>query len=340
MTPIRVLIVDDSGFCRQMFIDILSEDNQIEVIGEAKNGLEAVKMVERLKPDIVTMDIVMPVMNGLDAIKQIMISKPLPILVVSEVDDADMAFNALNEGALEVIAKSEVNDDDREFVKKIKLLSGVKVIRRRIGAKLADNKSSSVKEPGKTHEKFSKIVAIASSTGGPKALAAILPELDNGFPYPIVIAQHIADGFIPGLVGWLDSVSKLKVKEGVDNEPVAAGTVYLSPTERHMTIDNSGTIALLDRQAKDIYHPSCDALLSSIADISTVGNIGVILTGMGGDGVSGMAKIKATGGATIAQDEKSSVVFGMPKVAIENGCIDKVLSLNEISDELMQLAKN
>ncbi|MGR3220678.1 MAG: chemotaxis-specific protein-glutamate methyltransferase CheB [Candidatus Anammoxibacter sp.] len=338
MTPIKLLVVDDSDFCRQIFIDILSSDDQIKIVGEAKNGREAVDMIGRLSPDVVTMDIVMPVMNGLDAIKEIMSTKPLPILVVSEVDDADMAFNALNEGALEVISKSEVDDDDSEFAKKIKLLSGVKVIKR-MAAKIVDYRPSAIKpQVVKTGDKFSRIVAIASSTGGPKALAAILPAFDKDFPFPVVVAQHISDGFVTGLVDWLNSVAQLPVKEGQDKETVAAGTVYISPTEKHMTVDHDGMITMIDRRAKDIYHPSCDVLLSSIADISNVGNIGVILTGMGNDGVAGIKAIKDSGGITIAQDEGSSVVFGMPKVAIENGSIDKVLPLDEIGAEIVRLA--
>lgn len=341
MKPIRVLIVDDSDVCRQIFAAILSStDNDIKVIGEAKNGQEAVKMVQRLKPDIVTMDIAMPVMDGIEAIKRIMTTNAVPILVISEADDANLAFTALAEGALEVIAKSDVNiENGAKFVKKIKLLSGVKVITH-IRGKGYEYERGSVLQPAKKERDFEKVVAIASSTGGPKVLAALLQELPSDFPYPIVIAQHISNGFVDGLVEWLDSIAKLKVKAGNEGETVMAGTVYLSPTEKHMALDDCGKITLIEKKPKDIYSPSCDILLSSVANIYRTGLIGIILTGMGDDGVMGIRKIKEAGGTTIAQDEKSSAIFGMPKVAIDSGSIDKVLPLDKIGDELVQIAKN
>ena len=181
------------------------------------------------------------------------------------------------------------------------------------------------------------IVSIAASTGGPDALSVILSSLNEKFPCPIVIAQHITDGFVTGMVEWLKGICRLKVKVAADGEPLVAGTAYISRSEKHMVINNSKQISFLDRSPKDIYRPSCDALLTSVASVYGPKSIGIILTGMGTDGVLGMKKIKEAGGLTISQDEKSSVVFGMPKAAIDSGCIDRVLPLGEISIELERL---
>jgi len=181
------------------------------------------------------------------------------------------------------------------------------------------------------------VIAIASSTGGPAALSKLLSELPGNLPCPVVVAQHIADGFVSGLVEWLDRVSRLNVKEGKEGEHIIPGTVYISPSEKHMKLINGNGIDFMEKRPEEIYFPSCNTLLSAVAGIYGANSVGIILTGMGDDGVLGIKKIKEAGGVTIAQDEESAVVFGMPKVAIENGCIDKVLPLDEISGEVIRL---
>ncbi len=336
MKEIKILVVDDSPFARELIIDILSSDKELKVVGEAVNGLEATQKVRDLKPDIVTIDIEMPVMNGLDAIEEIMAANAVPILVVTTHGDAKTAYDAISRGALDLVAKPDVSREGaREFIGKIKLLSGIKVITHIGGSSMMEAKPA---------EKFSfgagemdRVVAIAASTGGPEALSIILSSLPAGFPFPVVIAQHISEGFVAGMAEWLGKLSRLNVKPAAEGELLLPGTVYIAPSEKHMEVTGAKTVALTERQDKDIFHPSCDRLLLSAAGVFGSGTLGVILTGMGSDGVQGMEKIRKAGGVTIAQDEKTSVVFGMPKIAIEKGCIDKVLPLGEISGEIVRI---
>ncbi len=338
MKEIRTLVVDDSPFARELIIDILSTDKEIKVVGEAANGMEAVKMVRDLKPDIVTIDIEMPVMNGIDAIEKIMMDDAVPILVVTTRGDSKTAYDAISRGALDLVVKPDISmKGAREFIDKIKLLSRIKVITH-IGRK-AMREVKRAEKPAYEGGEADAVVAIAASTGGPEALSIILSSLPAGFPCPVVIAQHISDGFVAGMAEWLRKLSKISVKSASDGEPLLPGTVYIAPSENHMEITGAKTVSLAERHEKDIYHPSCDRLLFSVARVFGSKSIGVILTGMGSDGARGMEKIRNAGGTTIAQDEKTSIVFGMPKIAIESGCIDKVLPLGEISGELVRLMR-
>ncbi len=339
MKPIRILVVDDSLFAREVIVGLLSEDSEIDIVGQAENGREAVEMAMALKPDIITMDIEMPEMDGLEATEQIMSSYAVPILVVTSKGDANTAYTAISKGALEVLPKPEVDPDNpEEFINKIKLLSRVKVIPHILGKQEEKTGIDTFKKA--VSDSPNRVVAIAASTGGPKALSGLLSSLPENYPLPIIIAQHIPPEFVSGMAEWLNDVSKLTIKRGEEGETLYAGNVYLSPSQKHMTINYKKEITLAEKQPTDIYSPSCDALLSSAAKIYGSKAIGVILTGMGRDGVEGIRQIKAAGGKTIAQDENSSVVFGMPKVAIENNLIDLVLPLNEISGILMNFAKN
>jgi two-component system chemotaxis response regulator CheB len=333
------LVVDDSDLARELIVAILSMDKDISVIGEAKDGREAVEKVADLKPDIVTIDVEMPVLNGIEAIERIMAVNAVPILVVTTRGDANTAYTAISKGALDLVMKPDVNlEGAHEFIRKIKLLSKIKVITH-IGGKRALRETAAVIKPAVFLEPSDdRVVAVASSTGGPQALSILLPSLPESFPWPVVIAQHNSDGFMPGLVEWLRRISKIKVKVAEDGEALAPGTAYVSPSENHMEIDVIRKIAFRERNPKDIYRPSCNLLLSSIARVYKAKGIGIIMTGMGSDGAAGMKLIKDAGGATIAQDEKSSIVYGMPKVAIESGCIDKILPLDQIAGELMTLA--
>lgn len=340
MRPIRVLVVDDSELARDVISTILVMDREIIVAGTAMNGQEAVEKVRELKPDVVTMDIEMPLMNGQEAIEQIMATNAVPILVVTSSNDANIAYAAISKGALDLVQKPDVNlDAAREFIKKIKLLSKITVLPHISGKsavkKLRESKTAWL--PIADGRISDRIVAIASSTGGPEALSIILSELPESFPCPVVIAQHNTDGFIPGMVAWLKQISRMKIQVANEGDILMPGTVYVSPSERHMQITSDKRIALIDRSPKDIYRPSCDVLLSSVAQAYKANSLGVILTGMGSDGARGMKQIKLAGGTTIAQDEKTCIVFGMPKIAIESGCIDKILPLKEIGDELMTL---
>lgn len=341
---VRILIVDDSSSVREVLKAIFRQTHDLLVIGEAENGQEAIAKAIDLKPDLITMDISMPIMNGHDAIEQIMAKQAVPILVVSSLDDAQTSLKAISNGALDLFPKSDVSSE--EFIEKVRLVSTIKVIThlgrtRKHSGTIAETPAADIGKPITKNTSEPQppegIVAIASSTGGPQALGILLSELSNDFPYPIVIAQHIALGFVDGLVNVLANNTRLTVKKGEKGERIRPGLVYVSPSSKHMAIDSHRQIALFDRNPADIYFPSCDRLLSSAADVYGSNCIGIILTGMGKDGVAGMRKIKAAGGKTIAQDETTSIVFGMPQVAIAEGCIEIVASIHEIGTKLQAI---
>ncbi len=360
MTGIRVLIADDSQMVRSMLSDILGSDPGISIAGLAENGQQAIEQTRSLKPDIVAMDINMPVMGGLEAIERIMSTTPVPILVITDLDDARIAFSALSKGALDVYHKSFYSQSmAAELIAKVKLLSKVKVIRHILQKEgetnidshpiaqiknyspppLAVKRQETLAVKRQESRKTYQLVAIASSTGGPRALAQIFSEMHTGFPVPIVVAQHVSDGFANGLVEWLDSITPVKVKFAADREPLRKNHVYFAPAGMHITVKSNCRLALTSAPAGDLFHPSCNLLLASAGEAFGAQSLGVILTGMGDDGVEGMRSIRKHGGYTVAQDESTSVVFGMPKVAIDNGLIDKVCPLNEISGLLKQLVE-
>ncbi|MBT5471621.1 MAG: chemotaxis-specific protein-glutamate methyltransferase CheB [Nitrospina sp.] len=336
MPSIKILVVDDSLLTQEILTVIFDSEEEIEVVGVANNGFEALELLETEKPDFITMDISMPEMDGMEAIEKIMASNPTPILVISDVTDSKVAFVALTHGALEVLPKSWLQPEKAgDLIEKIKLLSKVKVIRH-IGTKPEFEED----DKDNVGQALNYIVSIASSTGGPKALGAILSNLPPFFPFPILVSQHIDAEFVESLVDFLNDASPLRILKGKEGEMPQAGKVYISPGNKHMTVNNLGIITLLEPDPGEIYHPSCNRLLSSAAEAFGDKSIGIILTGMGSDGADGMQKIKEAGGKTIAQDEKSSAIFGMPHVAIEKNCIDHVLPLNEISTFLIEFTQN
>lgn len=342
MDTIRVVLVNDSSLARGLLRSFLEGEAGIEVVGEAGNGREAADMVRALKPNLVSMDLEMPVMGGLEAIEEIMATKAVPILVVSDVANAQNACEAIRRGALEVMSKPELNSASAaEFVAKVRMLATVPVIthlRRRNGTPAAAPAAAAEPAPAGPLASYRRIFAIASSTGGPQALAQVLSQLPAGFPCPVLIAQHISDGFAAGMAQWLAGLCRLPVRLGADGEFILPGTIYISPSEAHMAVTPSRRIALLPRHAGDIYHPSCDVLLKSVAAVFGAKAIGVILTGMGHDGAEGLDGIRKTGGMTIAQDEASSVIYGMNGVAVARGAAQRILPVAEIGPALRDLA--
>lgn len=341
MAKIRVLITDDSPLSRALLRAYLEQDPDIEVIAEACNGREAVDMASALTPNIITMDLQMPVMDGMTAISKIMSDRAIPILVVSSVADAKAAYNALMHGALDVINKPDYNSDDaKTLASKVKLLAGVSVFTR----SKARKPKSQIDEPNqilpaaiaKTDD-FERMFAIACSTGGPQALAKLLPCLPTDFPAPIVIAQHIAQGFAHGMTDWLDKLCSLKVSLAQEGDLLKAGVVYIAPSEKNLTIARDHHLIFTEAEQTDIYHPSCNKLLSSAAEVFGKRCIGIILTGMGKDGAQGIADIRAKNGITLAQNEASSVIYGMNRVAIEAGNISQVLDLSDIAPRMIEL---
>jgi len=347
--PIRVVVADDSMVCREMIKQILESSEDIGVVGTATDGAEAVRLVKELKPSIVTLDMHMPQMGGLEATEQIMAYTPTPILIVStsvNEQGTSSAFEALKAGALDVLKKPEpqiwsdlavVGDD---LIRKVRMLSRLRVVThlkgRRPGERPhSDRPAVRQRKPGAKY----RILALGSSTGGPLALLRILSKLPADFPIGIVVAQHIADGFIQGLVEWLDAECELKVRVGGQGDAVRAGEVVVAPTGHHMTVE-AGRVVLLKPRPTDVYKPSVDMLFSSVAKSYGAEAIGVILTGMGADGAGGLRLLSDAGALTLAQDELTSTVFGMPKAAIEMNAAGTVLPIDQIAEEVMRLVSD
>ncbi|MBK1723661.1 chemotaxis-specific protein-glutamate methyltransferase CheB [Thiocystis violacea] len=355
--PISVLVVDDSGSARALIRALLEEDPGLRICGEAENGREAVEKVLALKPNIVTMDLQMPEMDGMAAIEEIMAVRATPILVLSDLADARNAMSAVERGALEATHKPTI-DEGRALAARLKVLAGVPVIRhiRRAQASVATGGTSQtavapiltgvVARSPKASEVSDRagsvqprVFAIASSTGGPQALASLLPALPADFQSPVLIAQHISEGFAEAMAGWLNDLCPLNVAVARAGESLRPGWIYLADPAAHMTITSDNRIQLTPCVESDIYHPNCDRLLASVAEVCGCHAVGVILTGMGRDGARGMLDIRRAGGITIAQDEASSVIFGMNREAILAGAVQSVLPLQAIANELGWLAR-
>lgn len=334
--PIRVLIVDDSPISRDLLAVYLQQDPQIDVVGQAQNGQQAVEMTALLSPNIITMDLNMPIMDGITAIKTIMQTKAVPILVVSSVTDAKTAYEALFQGALDVIIKPDYSSlAAQHFAAKVKMLAGVAVFTRpKAQQQCLIMPNEPVSEPP---QKANKLFVIACSTGGPQVLATLLQQLPTSFNSPIVISQHIADGFAPGLAKWLASYSKLPVELAQEGQSLAPGCIYISPSEQNLVISAQHKLQLKPAAEKEHYHPRCDLLLQSAAQVYGENCIGIILTGMGRDGADGMAAIHQAGGMTLGQDKDSSIIYGMNQVAINAGSVREVLPPIDIAKRMIML---
>lgn len=344
---VRVLVADDSPTVRLMLCRMLEKDSDIKVVGTACDGREAIEQVETLEPDLVTMDVNMPVMDGLSAIEHIMAYNPVPVLVVSSVIDKENTANAaraLGAGAVDVISKptpSSLEDFDSigtDLRAKIKMLSRVRVITHPRARLVNHMCEAPAARPAAESGSRCKLIAIGSSTGGPQALQRILCSLPVDFKACIMIVQHIAPGFTDGLIEWLSGSTSLKVTKGTDGHIIGPGEVVIAPDGIHMTVNGGGQIRLVDRQIPGPHKPSIDVLLESVADAYGSSAIGVILTGMGRDGALGIKAIHDRGGRTIAQDKNTSVIFSMAKEAIKLGGVDRVVPLSDVSRLIMEYA--
>jgi two-component system, chemotaxis family, protein-glutamate methylesterase/glutaminase len=338
---IRVLVVDDSPLICKLIAGVLNSDSEILVVGIAGNGKEALDIVPDLKPDIIILDIHMPVMDGFELTKQIMAYYPTPIIIVSTsvFEDMNKVFKAISFGALDVIDKNSLEFVDNkekieEFIEKVKFLSSIKVLTHPLAKSEKSIKRSTI---SKHHKKLpiDGIIAIAASTGGPQALYEILKKLPADFPLAIVIVQHITSGFDCGLAEWLNNECRVNVKTAENLEKLQPGTAYIAPCNVHMKVKKNGIIELCDEPAVSGHKPSADVLLESVSRIYQKNAVAAILTGMGADGANGIKAVKKMKGLTIAQNESSCIVFGMPKVAIEMNVIDKVLPLEKIAEEIL-----
>ena len=357
-SKIKVLVVDDSSFLRRTLPGILEMDSEISVVGTAENGKVAIEKAKKLKPDVITLDIIMPVMDGLTALKHIMREIPTPVLIISSTtyDGSRQTMEALSLGAVDYITKPsgpvslDIDKIQSELIQKIKtafsakikIVAGVNVTSSKFKKIISDIETGkkSISLPRRFDLKRQTdiaLVAIAASTGGPAALQVLLRDFPENFPAGLVIVQHITTGFSQALADRLNSISPLKIKLCTDFEWIKPGQALLSPAGQHMRIRNvNGKIyAMPDPEpSKALHRPSADVLFSSIAKKCASKTCAVIMTGMGDDGAEGIKKIKDKGGITIAQDESSSVIFGMPKVAIEMGGIDIVAPLENLSQEI------
>jgi len=332
---IRVLIVDDSALMREALKSILEQDPSIEVAGMAKDGKEGVDKALTLKPDVITMDLKMPIMSGTEAIDSIMGELPIPIIVVSSMDTA-VIVRALSMGAMDFVAvTADIETIAADLISKVKIASRVKPLRR---IKIKPCVVKAVKTSG--DGELSGLVAIGVSTGGPQALQAVFAKLSPSLPAGILVVQHMSKGFIEGLAEWLNVTSPLRVSVARAGDALKNGMIMLAPDDLHMRMGSDGKIVLIEHTGKSISHvPAIDVMMKSAADSYGGNLIGVIMTGMGQDGVEGIKAIKKMGGKTIAQDEKSSVVYGMNKLAVDAGCVDSVVSLDKIADEILKLIR-
>ena len=339
---IRVLLVDDSVVVRNLLRSIFEKDDAFAIMGEAANGLEAVAQVRRERPGLIAMDLEMPLMGGVDAIEEIMSFCPVPILVVTDHANAQHAYAAVAHGAIDVMAKSGLSENGgKGFLARARLVASIPVIThikslRRPAPKTATSlalppRASNLSRPD-------AVFGVVSSTGGPQALCRLLSQLPVNFNCPILISQHVIPGFAAGMAKWLATESSLPVKLAEQGEPIEPGQVYLSPSEAHLSAASGNKIDLLALREGDTYRPSCNVLLESMATVFGKRSVGIILTGMGSDGAKGLACIKAAGGTTLAQDAASSVIYGMNRVAIEGGAVQRVLPLDEIAATMVQLA--
>lgn len=340
---IRVLIVDDSTLIRDILFHMLNESDDIGVVGQAENGVDAVRMVMRLSPDVITMDIRMPRMDGLEAIRQIMQKMPTPIIVVANsIHDSDfnISFNAIEAGALTVVEKprgltsKEYQVIQNRLLAAVRMVANLKVVARWPSANIP---GASRVLPHSLQNRIIQIVAIAASTGGPGVLKQILSQLPEDYAFPIVIVQHITSGFAEHMVSWLNDEVKINVVTAKTGDRIQAGKVLVAPSDYHLAIAPGGVIRLEESPPIKGQRPSADRFFTSVAQAYSSSAVGVILTGMGDDGAEGIETLGKTGAHIIAQNEQSSVVFGMPAQAIQRGVVDEILSPDEIAQTLNEL---
>lgn len=354
MKTLRVLVVDDSSFMRKAISDILKSDPEIDVIGFAKNGKEALEQVKSLKPDVITLDIHMPEMDGLECLKEM---KKIPgfnsnVIILTNLEETTIepTIKALEIGATDFVSKPTNLLEPLESSKMHAIIEKVKMGKKRMQPKNVKIDNSDFKKTEipqkqaqqyKTISKLDYIVSIGVSTGGPKALKEVIPLLPESINGGILIVQHMPEGFTKSLAERLNSLSQIEVKEAEDGDIVRNGVAYIAPGNYHMIVEERNRELVIVTNKEDPlkgHRPSIDITMESISKIKYDKVVGIIMTGMGGDGSKGIQKLKNNNNAyIIAQDQKSSIVYGMPKVAVETGVVDEILSLNEISEKITKI---
>lgn len=341
---IRVLIVDDSAFVRQALARMLSSDSGIEIAGTAVDGKDAVEKVLALRPDVVTLDVKMPRMGGLEALRRIMTLCPTPVLLLSSLtsEAADITLRGLELGAMDFVDKSSVQGHmnlfalAEELKLKVRALAGVPR-NKLVGSAPVLPAAGPALAPAR-RERGVAVVVIGTSTGGPPALQAIIPRLPQDLPIAVLVVQHMPVGFTRSLAERLHARSPIPVREAEDGELVQPGQVLIAPAGLHMKVRRraEGVRVVLDEEPRAALHrPSVDVLMASVAKVYGARVLGVVLTGMGSDGVEGLRAIREAGGRTLAESEESCVIYGMPKAAVEAGVVDESLPLTAVPDAIL-----
>lgn len=341
---IRVLIVDDSAYVRKVIKQMLSRSPFIEVVGTARDGTEALDLVQTLKPDVVTLDLIMPNMNGVEFLREQMQRHPLPVIIVSIASESgETALDALDAGAVEFVQKPTALATEKVFEISDELIQKVKTAARVKLSNLPKNPNNKIKS-SMVHQIPSgavDIVVMGISTGGPQALSFLIPQLPENFPIPVAVVLHMPVGYTEMYARRLNEISPLKVVEAQEKTPVTAGTVLIAPAGRHLTFmrQYDGTVVShLDARPFDTLHrPSVDVLFQSAAEVFGDRVLGVVMTGMGSDGKQGSAWIKSHGGLIFTEAEESCVVYGMPRAVEEAGLSDKALPLSQIAAAIMEI---
>lgn len=346
---IRVFLVEDSPIALKILEQIIEAAPGLEVVGTAQNGKEALLRIPELKPDVICTDLYMKEMDGVELTRQIMARCPRPILVISVAvgqGHEQNAFQLLQAGAIDVFPKPGtglIADYDRaQLINKIKVLAGVKVFTRPLrpdmstpsGATLSPTTPITLPQP---HNGGYRMVGIGASTGGPQAIAKILAKLPGNFPLPILCTQHISIGFLEGLISWMRQECPLRIKVAETGETPRPGTVYFAPDQFNLELDRRGKLLLSDPLGTERHCPSVNVMLRSLALVYAQEAIGILLTGMGDDGAHGMRSLAAAGGLTIAQNEATCIVYGMPKEAIALGAVQHILAIDAIGEALLKL---
>ncbi len=346
---VRVLVVDDSGFFRRRLMEMLSSDEHIEVVGCAADGAQAIMKMRELRPDVITMDIEMPVMDGITATRKIMAEIPTPILMFSSLttSGAKSTLDALDAGALDFLPKKidDISNDldiaRRLLCARVKVLGGRALATKEGASYSASSRSVTASSPVRKNQKNAsldlnkiKLIAIGTSTGGPVALQKILTAMPENFPVAVIIIQHMPASFTPSFAERLDSLCKINVKQADHGDEIKAGVAYIAPGGVQMTIDRHGSRLLLkieEAKADQTYKPSVDITFSSLARVCSSELLVMVLTGMGADGIEGARLLKQRGATIWAQDKQSCVVYGMPMAIVDANLADEILSLDKIS---------
>ncbi|ADU30737.1 protein-glutamate methylesterase/protein-glutamine glutaminase [Evansella cellulosilytica] len=350
---IKVLVVDDSAFMRKMISDLLEKDARIKVIGKARNGNEAVTQIKKLQPDVVTLDVEMPILNGLEALKRIMSESPVPVIMLSSItkEGTETTIKAMEYGAFDFVSKPsgsislDIYKVQKELVEKVIYASKVPIAKLQKDVEcrapsIDEKQLQQINNNSKNKLTEKGIIAIGTSTGGPKALQTVLTNLPSDLPYPILIVQHMPKGFTKSLSERLDKLSKIKVKEAEDGEIIKKGVAYIAPGGYHLKVRGIGTSVAVHLDQSELvkgHRPAVDALFYSLSALRNVDVMAIILTGMGSDGTKGLVQLKGnTKTIAIAESKETAIVYGMPRTAVETNLVDEVVKLEDITQTILK----